>query len=116
VTYYELHDIWYQDLVDKGYVSWDRDKDLKSINDQSIAKSIKYFIEKYDIDCKGSTSLDLGCGTGNVALILDDLGFSSSGIDISNVAIVQANKNSEELSKNIKFETRDLLKDIATSK
>jgi hypothetical protein len=50
MTYYELHDIWYQDLVDKGYVSWDREKDLNSINDQSISKELKYFVKEHSIE------------------------------------------------------------------
>jgi hypothetical protein len=39
-----------------------------------------------------------------MAFILDDLGFEASGIDISNVAITQVNKN-------IKFDVGDLFKD-----
>jgi SAM-dependent methyltransferase len=116
MTYYELHDIWYQDLVDKGYVSWDREKDLKSINEQSISKVLKHFIDKNFIETKGKSSFDLGCGTGNVAFMLDDLGFESFGIDISKVAIDQANINAKELNKNIKFEVGDLLKDKPNQK
>jgi SAM-dependent methyltransferase len=111
MTYYELHDIWYQDLVDKGYVSWDRDRDLDSINDQSISKALKFFINEHSIETTDKSSIDLGCGTGNVAFILNDLGFEASGIDISNVAITQANKNAAELNKNIKFAVGDLLED-----
>jgi hypothetical protein len=41
MIYYELQDIWYQNLVDKGYVSCDRYKDLNSINDQSISSELQ---------------------------------------------------------------------------
>ena len=51
-----------------------------------------------------------------MAFILDDLGFEASGIDISNVAITQANKNALQLNKNIKFDVGDLLKDKPNKK
>jgi SAM-dependent methyltransferase len=114
MIYYELHDIWYKELVAKGFVTWDRDENLDSINKQSISKAIKNFIDKHEIETSGKTSIDLGCGTGNVAFILDELGFEASGIDVSNNAIKQANLNAKSLKKNINFEVGDLLKDRPT--
>ena len=68
---------------------------------------IKSILNKNNI--QGNELLDLGCGTGNHALVLAENGFQVTGVDISQTAIDLANKKAEEKKFKIKFIQGDMI-------
>ena len=62
--------------------------------------------EKNELKGEGRTALVVGCGLGDDAVFLDDLGFEVTGFDISPTAIEWARKLHAE--RDIKFEVADL--------
>jgi cyclopropane fatty-acyl-phospholipid synthase-like methyltransferase len=109
MKYYEMHEDVYQDLTSKGYVSWDRKKEVKELLEHEtnigISKNLSQFIK----ETEGKKALDLGTGTGTSALFLSTLGFDVTGYDISATAIDMAKENAKKLNLKINFEVKDLL-------
>lgn len=58
-------------------------------------------------DGQGKTALDIGTGTGQLAIYLARSGFQTTGIDISGAMIYQARQKSNELGLNINFCIQD---------
>ena len=61
---------------------------------------------------KEKTALDVGCGTGIVAITLQAKGWDSTGIDISDAAVGCSKKNAELNNLKITFKKSDLFEKI----
>ena len=66
-------------------------------------------VEKFSI--KLCVALDLGCGTGNNAIWLEQQGFNVLGFDISPTAIERAKDKNEQLGSSCRFQVGDFLAD-----
>lgn len=60
-------------------------------------------------DLEPGTALDLGCGQGRNALWLAGLGFTVTGLDLSPVAVAQANEMAKEAGLDATFEAVNLM-------
>src|SRR4030043_1814115 len=92
---------------------WDKfyEKPLEEIPWQNVqADWFKELVDNKTI--KGSSSLDLGCGTGQKSIYLAKYGgFSEvTGVDISERAIEIANQNAKEAAVRCKFVCDDVTK------
>lgn len=60
---------------------------------------------------RGSNVLDIGCGVGTLTFYVASLGINVLGIDISNKAIISANKTKKilKLNKNVDFKISDFM-------
>ena len=108
MKYYEMHENAYQALKKQGYVSWDRVKDVKELFVHSINKLLEQSLKDFFFSYQNLSVLDLGTGTGTVALFLANLGFKVSGFDVSKTAIEMAKVNAEKLNLNADFLVKDL--------
>jgi len=61
---------------------------------------------------KPCKTIDLGCGAGNYALYLSNLGFDVTGVDISLSAIKIANENAKKKGIQCRFLVADVLGDL----
>jgi cyclopropane fatty-acyl-phospholipid synthase-like methyltransferase len=112
MKYYEMHDDAYKSLQSSGYVSWDRERNAKDLFEHDINVALKLNLSTYFPSPCGKKSLDLGTGTGTVALFLSKEGFDSTGYDISETAISMASKNTSKLKLKAEFIVKDINKDV----
>jgi SAM-dependent methyltransferase len=107
MKYYEEHEIAYQRLVRNGFVGWDRQKSVEDL----ISFSFKSELEKAltVLDKSRARILDIGCGTGTVAISLAMNGYEVTGIDISRTAIGKANEIARQLGIGADFVCGDFL-------
>ncbi|MDL1971532.1 MAG: class I SAM-dependent methyltransferase [Candidatus Desulfofervidaceae bacterium] len=61
---------------------------------------------------KPCKTIDLGCGTGNYAIYLANIGFDVTGVDISPTAIKIAKENAKKKGVKINFLVADVLGDL----
>ena len=61
---------------------------------------------------KTCKTIDLGCGTGNYAIYLANIGFDVTGVDISPTAIKIAKENAKKKGVKINFLVADVLGDL----
>jgi 2-polyprenyl-3-methyl-5-hydroxy-6-metoxy-1,4-benzoquinol methylase len=61
---------------------------------------------------KTCKTIDLGCGTGNYALYLSNLGFDVTGVDISLSAVKIAKENAKKKGLQCRFLAADVLGDL----
>lgn len=108
-SYYEDHELAYQQIKRNGFVGWGNKKDLKELEDPDIKTFLDHTIQEFFTTPKGRSALDLGCGTGTSAFMLAKLGFAVTGFDISQTAIDMAAELSEQQNLNIKFKVHDIL-------
>ncbi|MCD7904392.1 MAG: class I SAM-dependent methyltransferase [Clostridiales bacterium] len=57
-------------------------------------KNIVYILKKYGQN--GKRLLDLGCGTGTMAVMFSEAGYDVTGIDLSEDMLAEAKQKSEE--------------------
>ncbi len=57
-----------------------------------------------------SKALDVGCGSGTIAIYLSQNGFDVTGLDVAWLAIRRARQNAHRENVSVRFETRDFLK------
>ena len=76
--------------IHENHYRYSKENNKPGWNDSETIKNILEFIlntfEKYDLD-KSIKILELGCGDGELALSLAELGYNVSGVDISPTAI-----------------------------
>lgn len=102
---------------------YDEQKKIDAIYNRKSATEIPWFveqppellislIEKYRIEpCK---SLDMGCGMGDVAMVLAKKHFDVTGIDFSPTAIQIARQKAQETNiKNVQFEAKHVTEPIS---
>jgi SAM-dependent methyltransferase len=104
MKYYEEHEIGYQQLKAKGLVGWDKQATLE----QLLAFPYREHLLKH-LPKTPATALDLGCGTGPIALTLAQQGFDVTAIDVAPTAIEQAYANAQALQQNATFVCDDFL-------
>ena len=61
---------------------------------------------------KGKSALDVGCGTGIVAITLQAEGWDCTGVDISDAAVECAKKNAKLNNMKINFKKSDLFENV----
>ena len=83
----------------------DRYRESETVFGHEANQLLVDVVESFD---RGS-ALDLGCGQGRNALWLAEQGFAVTGLDLSPVAIEQAQVRASELGLDATFETVDLL-------
>lgn len=74
---------------------------IKNFSGISLWSSEKKLIEKYFPG--GSSVLDIGCGTGRVAIALNLLGYTATGIDILPAMLNVAEHQAREANANLSF-------------
>lgn len=74
-----------------------------------FGREANQFLVEVAVDLEPGTALDLGCGQGRNALWLAEHGFTVTGLDLSPVAIKQAQTHAAELGLDATFESVDLL-------
>ena len=83
------------------YNAFYRDKDYSS-----EAKQVDKLLQKYGNQVK--SIINYGCGTGKHDMELAKLGYSCTGIDLSQTMIEVAKQNSREMEKQIDFSVADI--------
>ncbi|MFL5784521.1 MAG: class I SAM-dependent methyltransferase [Bacteriovoracaceae bacterium] len=106
--YYHDHEGAYRTIRERGEFGWQAPtrSDFEKAKDKELLTSI---VDEYFPVRAGKTALDLGCGTGPTAHTLFDLGFQTTGIDISETAIELAQKLAREEGKDISFQVADVI-------
>lgn len=107
-AYYAAQESAYKQIHEKGEAGWQ----VKSFDDfinPETQKLISNLVTSYFTVTQGLTALDVGTGTGTTAHILYDLGFSVTGIDVSESAILHARGIAEKYQKPIQFLVSDVL-------
>jgi methyl halide transferase len=88
----------FENKYQSGDLPWDINRP-----DFNLVNSIKTF------DIKAGRALDIGCGTGDNVIWLSKMGFSATGIDISETAIAMAQKKADENKISASFYVSDFL-------
>ncbi len=91
-------DSWLQKIINRFF----RNKTFK-IREAHLSKLVK------GINVRGKTILDIGCGTGQLALNLAQQGALVTGWDISPAMIAICQKKAKNLGLKAKFEVKDLV-------
>ncbi len=108
-SYYDSHELAYQQIKKNGYLGWGNAKSLNELSDLATLKYLELTALRYFPEAKNKTALDLGCGTGPTTFVLSRLGFDVVGIDISVTAIAMAKDLALQLDLLIDFRVQDLL-------
>lgn len=116
MKYYEMHEKVYQNLNKQGYISWDKEKELEGVLNHEINASLLETLSSYFPKTKDVMALDIGTGSGTVALKLSDLGMKVTGFDVSSTAIKMAKRNAKSLGSDIKFDVCDIVTDEINEK
>ncbi|MEM7626100.1 MAG: class I SAM-dependent methyltransferase [Planctomycetota bacterium] len=106
-TYYD-HEALYERIVAKDGVGWD---DLNDDAADDSYEAVTEFLESEHMKhlSPGKPVLDLGCGGGQVAIMLAQRGFAAFGVDFSPTAIDLANTNCLEHGIKAEFAVGDCL-------
>lgn len=107
-AYYAAQDSAYKLIRERGEAGWQVKSFDDFINPQT-RKLITDLVTAHFKSTDGLSALDVGTGTGTTAHILHDLGFSVTGIDVSEHAITHAKEIAEKYSKPITFLVSDVL-------
>ena len=102
--YYDDHEGAYRTIKEKGEYGWQA-PGLAGFQESMAVELVSAVVRRHFSDVTGKSALDLGCGTGPTALTLHQLGFNTTGIDISPTAIELAHK----MNPAIHFEVADVL-------
>lgn len=108
-SYYHAHETAYQEIKAKGGIGWGGAKTLSELGDEVTNQYLNSIVPDYFADPKGKKALDLGCGSGTTAFTLAKLGFTVTGVDISETAIAMAKDLSEQQNLQINFVVGDIL-------
>jgi 2-polyprenyl-3-methyl-5-hydroxy-6-metoxy-1,4-benzoquinol methylase len=108
-SYYDAHEIAYQQIKARGGVGWDNAKTIEELGDIKTMNYLKSSISKYFPLISDMKALDLGCGSGTTAFTLAQLGFLVTGIDISETAIELARELTLKQNLQIQFQIGDVL-------
>ena len=104
--YYDDHEGSYRTIKEKGEYGWQAPT-KEEFDKARETELISTLVKKIFPLVSGKKALDLGCGTGPTTQTLHDLGFDTTGIDVSPTAIELAKKHSQ--GKSIHFERADVL-------
>ncbi len=97
-TFYEGHDEAYKKRKAAGRIGWD--------TAEGTSENLKIFASAFQnpLVPKNGKVLELGCGAGDISIMLGEIGYKISGIDISETAIVWAKEKAA--AKNIEADFR----------
>lgn len=109
MAYYHNNECAYQVKIENGEIGWNGEKNLLHIFEHDFSKFILDVARLKFPNPFGLRSLDIGCGTGPVALALARYGFITSGIDISKSAIEIAKTLAREVGVPIHYQRGDIL-------
>ena len=109
-AYYESHESAYQQIKSKGFIGWGNVKTLNELGDKRTNEYLTSLVTQFYPTTQSQKALDLGCGTGTTAFVLSKLGFSVTGIDISETAIQMGRDLAKQQNLDIQFVIDDLLK------
>jgi SAM-dependent methyltransferase len=105
VKYYQLHEEFWQRLVEKGHISWDKESKSELMS-RDRNKTLDKYIDRQNI----GKALDLGCGSGSQSFYLSKLGYDCTAVDISQTAIEKGKELSRDLGLEINFLCDDICK------
>ncbi|MEA5448229.1 class I SAM-dependent methyltransferase [Leptolyngbya sp. CCNP1308] len=97
-TNYMAHDSVYQRLRAEGAFGWTSESDQTQVVQPRILQAIARLAL-----APGSRILDLGCGTGDIAIWLASLGYAAYGIDIAPSAIAWAEEKARSQAVQVEF-------------
>ena len=97
-TNYIGHDSVYQRLKAEGAFGWTSESDQTQVVQPRILQAIARLAL-----APGSRILDLGCGTGDIAIWLASLGYTAYGIDIAPSAIAWAREKAHSQAVEVEF-------------
>lgn len=103
-TDYISHDSAYQRLKAEGAYGWTSEEDHTQVVRPRILQAIKQLSIP-----SGGRILDLGCGTGDIAIWLGLQGFEAYGIDIAPSAISWANEKAQVQQSQVQFTVGSVL-------
>ena len=104
MKYYEAHEQEYRRRFKAGQVAWDKG-DYEQFD---MLPLIQKFLKEVKFNTLHPRTLDLGCGTGALAVFLAKQGFSVTAIDISPSAINEAKKQTKLRSVEVDFQVADV--------
>jgi 2-polyprenyl-3-methyl-5-hydroxy-6-metoxy-1,4-benzoquinol methylase len=108
-VYYD-HEPAYRKIEAQGGRGWD---DLKpAVENAAAYEAIQSFLASGFIPLPGRdvSALDVGCGGGQVAVMLAERGYTAYGVDYSETAIQLAERNAREAGVTIDFSVSDCLR------
>jgi 2-polyprenyl-6-hydroxyphenyl methylase/3-demethylubiquinone-9 3-methyltransferase len=108
-SYYDAHESAYKEIKAKGYVGWGNVKTLEDLGDQVTQEYLISSANNWIGSFAGKKALDLGCGSGTTAFTMAKVGFSVTGIDVSETAIIMARDLALKQNLKIHFEIGDIL-------
>jgi SAM-dependent methyltransferase len=116
-AYYDAHESAYREIQRNGFVGWGDVRSLEDLGDAVTRDFLTWVRSVHFAESAGATALDLGCGTGTTAFVLAQLGFVTSGVDISSTAIAMAKDLAQRQRLQIDFRQADILRleDLAAS-
>ena len=101
---YICHDSIYQRLKAEGSYGWTSEED----HTQVVRPRLLQVIQKLSIP-SGGRILDLGCGTGDIAIWLGLQSYEAYGIDIAPSAITWANEKAQAQQSQVQFAVGSVL-------
>lgn len=88
----------WQDRYESGCTPWDTGRPDSNLTNMVIERPVR-----------ACNALDIGCGTGTNARWLAQLGFTVTGVDISEIAIQKAMESASDLEVRCEFVTANFL-------
>lgn len=104
MKYYEGHELEYRRRLEAGQVAWDKGEYDKF----DMLPLVQRLLKEASFDSVAPSALDLGCGTGALAIYLAGHGFIVTGLDVSSVAIAKAKKQAALQNVAIEFHVADI--------
>ncbi len=97
---YTIHELKYREARARGDVAWGGEMAQTRIENWS--RTIEFLMGHPSFPKHGSL-LEIGCGAGNLTLMMAERGFQISGVDISPTAIAWAQERAREQGKAARF-------------
>jgi ubiquinone/menaquinone biosynthesis C-methylase UbiE len=97
-----------RELWNEAAANFDNEPD-HGLRDPDLRAAWKAFLQSA-LPPSPSAILDLGCGTGSLSVLLSELGYTVTGVDISPAMIAQAEHKSRMLRRTISFQIMDAAK------
>lgn len=97
---YHKHLVQTRDLWDKEASTFDQEAD-HGLKQSHVRQAWQAVLQDTLIVKPDATALDIGCGTGSISILLSELGYDVSGIDLSpnmiEIALAKAKKNKQAI-------------------
>lgn len=103
MKYYEGHEQEYRRRLQAGHVAWD----AGAYEAFDMLPTIEKFLAESRFAAKAPRALDVGCGTGALAVFLAQRGFEVVAVDVAPGAIEEARKQAALRNVNVEFRVAD---------